>query len=262
MDEIQELLNDIKEVKNSLVSLSANTAISDELKTVRESISSLQASSEKPQPMPFVPLLTNIKPFSGDLRDLNLTIDEFEVQYKRMAKAMNWTESQSIAILPSFLRTHALEVFHSLQDHEKDSLEGIFCILKDRFYVPELAPFKAMQLRERKQGRDESVASFAADIKRLARTGFANKGKKAMESAALQAFQAGLRHHLKERVFRKNPASLDEAILIAAREEVTKKILEDDKQKEETSINTLTQKLEGLVAALETSKKKNKIRES
>ena len=117
--------------------------------------------------MPLPPGLLSIKPFSGDLRDLNLTIKEFEDQYTRLASAMNWTENQVVAILPSYLKGHALEVFHSLQDHEKYTVKSIFAILKDKFHTPELALFKAMQLRERKQGREETVASFAADIKRL-----------------------------------------------------------------------------------------------
>ena len=227
MDEVTQMLNGFKDMQESLEKIAAKS---------------------KPT-MPVTHNMIEVKPFSGDLRD-TVSLGEFEKQYKTLASAFEWTDDQQIAFLPFYLRGHAKEVINAIPDLKKISLDDIFSNLRDVFQIPEMTPYLAIQLTGRKQGPRESVADFAADIQRIARRAFEAQGQDAINRAGEQAFLTGLRPELKKIVLRQNPHSLEHAILMASKEEITRKILEEDKRKEGHEMNALTEQFSKLLASV------------
>ena len=202
--------------------------------------------------MPLNHSIMDIKPFSGDLRDTSLSLSEFERQFRSFAAAFEWTDEQMLAFLPFYLKGHAKEVFLGLSDVKKRHIETVFPALRDVFQIPELTPYLAIQLTARKQGLKESVADFAAEVQRIARLAFEAQGQEAVNSAGSQAFLTGLRPELKKVVLRQTPNTLEQAVLLASKEEVTRKILEQDKRTEGPEVNALTQQFGKLLASMVT----------
>ena len=195
----------------------------------------------------------DVKPFSGDLRDTTLSLSDFRRQFNAFATAFEWTDDQKLAMLPFYLKGHAKEVFLALPDRKKIDIDQVFEELNEIFQIPELTPYLAIQLNGRKQGPHESVADFAAEVQRIARLAFESQGSKAVNSAGSQAFLTGLRPELKKVVLRQTPATLDQAVLLASKEEVTRKILDDDKKKEYQEVNAMTQQFSKALASLLTN---------
>ena len=218
---------------------------------VEDVINTLTEIKESGQPRPFLPQAAlQMHDFSGDWNDIDSNINEFETNYKTMGNAVGWSIQQQAQILPLYLKGHAKEVYHRLSEAQKESLDDIFDALRETFLAEEAAAFITMQLRTRTQNKGESVAKYAADIKRLTRLAFYNQGDKVMESSALQAFVAGLLTELKREVVRRSPKTIDEAIMIAAKEEMTQKIMDHDKKESTKITDELTEKLAGLMATI------------
>ena len=230
MDQLQALLASVDELKVTI----------EDLQTRVTPTTTLPASA------------LTVKPFSADMHDPNYTIDEFENQFKIMAQALGWPEERQVAILPLFLTGHAKEVYLSLPAADKVNLETLFHALKLATTTEDMNRYAALQLRSRKQAPSETVSSFAADVKRLARVAFKSSGGDTSDIMALQAFLNGLLPSLKKVVLRQSPDSIDEAILLASKEQITRKVLDEEKLKESSQVNALTQKVDKLIAAVNT----------
>ena len=151
-----------------------------------------------------------LKPFSGELHDPTATIGEFRNQFLAIAEALQWTEKQQIAMLPLFLKGHAKETYNGLSDRQKkNSIADLFENLSVQLHSPDVEKYTAIHLRSRKQSNVESVANYAADIKRLIRIAYSSQPRSAQETLAQEAFINGLKRSLKEEVLRWGPENLD-----------------------------------------------------
>jgi len=238
MEEVEELAKNIDEIKLSLKKLETKEK---PIKMGPQNASAMLA----------------IKSFSGDIQDPNTNLEEFEKQFLLVANALEWSEKQQAAMLPLYLSGHAKETYHTLEEDDKRSIGDLLGALRRIFHSSGMDSFISMQLRDRKQGPRESVAEYVSDIKKLSRLAFASEPDITKEALARDAFIAGLRPSLKMAVMRSGTRHLDEAVLIASKEEVTQKVLQVDAQrsKGEVDVAALTTCVDKLVSTLQMNNK-------
>ena len=237
MEEVEELAKNIDEIKASLEKLEKKEKPAN---TWPHNASATLA----------------IKPFSGDPNDPWANIEEFETQFKLVANALSWSESQQVAMLPLYLTGHAKEKYYTLDDADKESSESLWHQLRRTFRTPGMDSFIGMQLRSRTQGPTETVAEFIADIKKLSRLAFTDQPDATKETLAREAFIAGLRPNLKMIVLRSGTTDLEEAVSLAYKEELTQKVMQADaKRGRESEIATLATSVDKLIATLQITNK-------
>ena len=140
-------------------------------------------------------------PFLGKPTD---DITAFLSHFERYSKFCGWDSKQCLRALPLYLQGNASSWYTSL-DTSFENYDDLVNALKDHFSNPASMWLLRQQLSGRKQQETESLANYAADIRRLCkRVGLS-------DSEGMHYFIQGLHADLKSHVILGQPKTLEEA---------------------------------------------------
>ena len=151
--------------------------------------------------------LPSLPKFSGDsLGDEEEGIREWLERLEMVASACAWTDQVKLVNLITRLRGSAYSFFRSCTPTQRSSYESLKDALLKRFTPVHLRSVKSSQFHERKQRQDETVDSFAQELKRLFYKAYPSTQQGSPEAEAMgravlsSQFVAGLRADIKAKV--------------------------------------------------------------
>ncbi|KAF0311186.1 hypothetical protein FJT64_017967 [Amphibalanus amphitrite] len=160
-------------------------------------------------------LLTNFENFTGESKQA------WGRWYRRFrAKTVAFSEEKRLQSLLSLLQGSALDYFASLSDDIQGNLQQTVAALEARFGTAKNAMQAQAELASIRQQPGEATRDFADRVRQASREAYpgAAAGDPSVEATIVSRFVCGLRdEQLRMRVLTKDPASLMEAMDVAAK---------------------------------------------
>ncbi|KAF0314566.1 hypothetical protein FJT64_015007 [Amphibalanus amphitrite] len=160
-------------------------------------------------------LLTNFENFTGENKQA------WGQWYRRFrAKTAAFSEEKRLQGLLSLLQGGALDYFASLSEDVQGSLQQTVAALEARFGTAKNAMQAQAELASIRQQPGEATRDFADRVRQAGREAYpgAAAGDPSVEATIVSRFVCGLRdEQLRMRVLTKDPASLMEAMDVAAK---------------------------------------------
>ena len=154
------------------------------------------------------------RPFSGlPIEDIN----EWLMKFERFAKFYSWSNAKKLGAMILLLDGPALAWFHTQTAATVATFESLTDALRARFGAQNLEFIFRQELYSRKQGRNEPLSNYTADIiKKCQRLGIADKDM-------MNIFINGLADEIKNHVILNQPDTFTKAENLARlRDAVTK----------------------------------------
>ena len=195
----------------------------------------------------------HIPTFSGERSLANdLPFDEFVDRFKLIARALAWTDKQKVALFPTFLSSYALECYRELSTATQTDFNLLIPELQKKLKTPHTERLSALTFRNRKLRPDESYGTFAAELKRLARSAYPTFKPDALETMATEVFIAGLPQDIQLYILEKDPQTVDDALVLAEKAIMRQKLIQKPIEKDSTlealqaQVNTLLAVVTGI----------------
>ena len=146
------------------------------------------------------------------------SVYSFIAQFENCSEINQWNEREKILMLQSSLTGNALSILWHLGSNKDYSYEELVDMLKARYGSKGQMATYRLQLRTRRQSRDESLGNLMQDIRKLMALAYPGKMSELIEEIARDVFiEALYDRNLALQVLMKEPKSLDEAFQIATK---------------------------------------------
>ena len=131
---------------------------------------------------------------------------EFLYRFETISNCFDVSGVMRLVAFPLVLTDQALMWFHGLDPSQKDSIDKVIDLFRDK-YTPKRDNWGSIQdLMSRRQGPNETVHSFAGDLRKKCHL------LKRSEYDLMERFVLGLRDPLLRYVMEKCPANFDDAV--------------------------------------------------
>ena len=147
--------------------------------------------------------MIQIPKFSGDSSCDYEGFEEWQEQFELVANACQWTEAAKLVNLATRLKGQAYSFYRSCTPDQRAKYSLLSDALNKRFTPVRLQAVQSSLFHERKQGINESVDTFAQELKRLFYKAYPNTLQGTSEAETMgksvlaSQFVAGLRHEIK-----------------------------------------------------------------
>ena len=169
-------------------------------------ITALEENIDSPTHPKGSPGFTKAPIFKGDRNDDPAT---FLLQFKQYATYFGWNEEQTLKAFPLSLQGIASIWYNSLDKIKLEEPDSLYKLFSERFLSPADNWALRQELNQRKQGPNESLADYSADMrKRFLRL-------EIPETETIFIYVNGLKPHLRSHVVLQQPKSLEEAETLA-----------------------------------------------
>ena len=160
-----------------------------------------------PTPSPFIAQqLPPLSKFSGETAGEEETFAEWLEQFEMMATACRWDEPTKLVNLVTRLKGQAFVFYRSCEANQRTKYSTLVEVLQKRFTPVHIQSVRSSLFHDRKQNSDESVDSYAQDLKRLFYQAYPKASQSRSETETLgksvlsNQFVAGLEPTLKSKV--------------------------------------------------------------
>ena len=166
------------------------------------SFSAITAAMSEIQPKRGTPAISRAPTFSGESDNASNFLEKFQLY----AKFHKWNNEELLQTFPLLLSGTAEIWYTTLDKSSLTSFDQLVKLLHDRFFLSQTANWVLRQeLGQRKQGRNESLSAYSADIRRRCQRLAIPIGEQ------LHYFIQGLSPSIRNHVFLQQPKSLEEA---------------------------------------------------
>ena len=155
--------------------------------------------------------------FSGD-SDSSVSVTDFIERFLLFGRAYQWHNDLRARIAPLFLAGRALDYYGTLSKETQRNITEVFQALRETFADHHRARCAALELRNRRKRKNESIGEYATCLRKLARTAFPHMDVQSRSRQIVIDFILGLdvptvRHAVLDR----DPEDIDKAEEIATR---------------------------------------------
>ena len=136
----------------------------------------------------------NVDNFHGDFTKL----PEFLTQYKIAAEANDWSDRDKAKKFPVYLRDLALEAYQNIPEADRGDFKKVEEQFKINILTDDVTLLYSRKFRTRKQFKDESIAEYAYELKKLAKRAFPELQDVQLDSYLMDQFLEGVRPDMQE----------------------------------------------------------------
>ena len=161
--------------------------------------------------------IIQIETFHGNSKE---NIHEFRENFYRASVINGWGADAQALLIPSYLAGRARELYHSFDQHVKDSASQIFQELIAHFSSAAVRYQTKQMVAERLQGKNESVSDYFQNISALVRKAWGGQNKRGEREKLIESFVNGLRPNIKKVFWNQEPECIEKALIMAESREI------------------------------------------
>lgn len=134
--------------------------------------------------------LVKLKPptFNG-----TTSFDVFKMQFETVIQTNGWNNGDSVAALIVSLQGGASEILQTVSISERKDYSSLMDALQRKYGNTHMKQIYRIELKNRKQTKEESLSDFATEVERLAYLAYSDTSPDFMEKCKIDVFVDGIR---------------------------------------------------------------------